>query len=239
MDCCTTVAFNCYLQMQRDSQKLLAVNNCSNCNTKSFWNTTMDQVFFPKPTICLLHVHFGLLSELPGVINHHRCDSCSCKSGQYKQLRLPVEQGLGLLKLGREHAEGIEMGTSPRCPTAILRNSCLCAVSPLHSTFCALDWRGFQSVLFSVLKRPFWCSITSRSSQQQTSVLSYTASLPCTYNFLSLWGTNLSTLENYGFKGASFYTFTRRFSQTACTFSSDVLLDIRFEKERKVQAWNQ
>lgn len=195
--------------------------------------------FFPKPTICLFHIHFGLLSELPGVINHHRCDYCSCESGQYKQPRLPVEQGFGLLKLDREHAEGTEMGTSTKCPTTILRNSCLCAVPSLHSTFCALHWRGFQSVLYGALKRSFLCSITSRSSRQQTSVLSHITSLPCTYHFFSLWGTNLSTLENHDFKDASFYTFTSRFSQTAYTFNSNVLLGIHFEEARKVLAWNQ
>lgn len=152
--------------------------------------------FFPKPMIYLFHIHFGLLSELPGAMNHHRCDSCLRESGQYKPPRLPVEQGFGLLKLGREHAEGTEMGTSTMCPRAIGRNSCLSVCCTTSSRCLPCTWLKrfpIQPVLSCVPKRPFWCGITSRSSQQQTSVLSHTTSLPCTCHLFSFWGPKLST----------------------------------------------
>jgi len=76
---------------------------------------------------------------MSGAMSHHRCDSCVCESGQYKPPKLPVEQGFGLLKLGREHAEGTEMGTSTTCPRAINRNSCPRAAPSLQSTSSALS----------------------------------------------------------------------------------------------------
>lgn len=150
--------------------------------------------FFPKPMISLFHIHFGLLSELPGAINHHRCDSCSHESRQYNPPRHPVEQEFGLLKLGREHAEGTEVGTSTMCPRAIRRNSCLCCTTSSKCLLCIwLKRFPIQPVLSCVSKRPFWRGITRRSSQQQTSVLFHTTSLPCTDHLFSLWGPKLST----------------------------------------------
>lgn len=79
-----------------------------NCNTSNLWHAAMYLFLPPKPMVYLSHIHSGLLSKLPGAINHHRWDSCSHESGQYKPPSLLAEQGFGLAKPGTQKKE---MGT--------------------------------------------------------------------------------------------------------------------------------
>lgn len=166
----------------------------------------MHLFFPPEPMIYLFHIHFGLLSKLPGAINHHRCDSCSHESGQYKPPRLPVEQGFGLLKRGREHAEGTEMGTSTPCPRAICSNSCPCAAPPLQSASCALDCTAFQSnQYFSVCLRDHF-DVASPADHLSNRLLFFP--IVCLSHVRSTSSAsevqNYLLRKNHGFKDASF-----------------------------------